>query len=114
MDTRLFIGYSRNSETFFVRGRRDDTKISNYVPYGFECIYENDLYEFIKFVLGKSNANVILYNFNNIKGINDKEITYEFIENNMDPNYEIAGYDDYIPKRRELLNYFKILKNTSL
>ena len=48
VDTRLFIGYSRNSETFFVRGRRDDTKISNYVPYGFECIYENDLYEFIK------------------------------------------------------------------
>ncbi len=113
IDARLFIGWSHETSTFFVRGRRDDTRTSNYVPYAFRCILERDLYDFIKFVLGKSNSNIILYNFNNIIQTNVDEITYEFLENNMDQNYEIAGYNDYKPKRSDFLTYLRMLRNSS-
>jgi len=113
IDARLFIGWSHETGTFFVRGRRDDTRTSNYVPYAFQCVFERDLYDFIKFVLGKSNSNIILYNFNNIIQTNVDEITYEFLENNMDQNYEIAGYNDYKPKRSDFLTYLRMLRNSS-
>lgn len=110
IDARLFIGWCHETGTFFVRGRRDDTLTSNYVPYAFHCILECDLYDFIKFVLGESKSNIILYNFNNIIQTNVDEITYEFLENNMEQNYEIAGYNDYRPKRSEILKYLRMLQ----
>jgi len=110
IDSRLFIGWSYETGKFFVRGRRDDTRLSSYVPYAFQCILERDLYDFITFVLGKSNSNIILYNFNNITQTNVDEITYEFLEHNMDQNYEIAGYNDYKPKRSEILTYLRMLR----
>ena len=113
IDARLFIGWCHETETFFVRGRRDDTLTSNYVPYAFHCILECDLYNFIKFVLGESNSNIILYNFNNIIQTNVDEITYEFLENNMEQNYEIAGYNDFKLKRSDCLTYLRMLRNTS-
>ena len=113
IDARLFIGWCHETATFFVRGRRDDTLTSNYVPYAFHCILECDLYNFIKFVLGESNSNIILYNFNNIIQTNVDEITYEFLENNMEQNYEIAGYNDFKLKRSDCLTYLRMLRNTS-
>ena len=110
IDSRLFIGWSYETGKFFVRGRRDDTRTSSYVPYAFQCVLKTELYDFIKFVLGKSNSNIILYNFNNITQTNVDEITYEFFENNINQNYEIAGYNDYKPKRSEFLKYLSLLQ----
>ena len=39
------------------------------------------------------------------------DITYEFLEENVDINYEIAGYDNVKVKRLELVKYLKMLKN---
>ena len=113
IDARLFIGWSYQTCKFFVRGRRNDIRTSSYVPYAFQCVFERDLYDFIKFVLDKSNSNIILYNFNNISQTNVNEITYEFLENNMDQNYEVAGYNDYKPKRSDFLTYLRMLRSTS-
>ena len=79
VDTRLFIAWNRLDKDYLVRGRREDTTKSNYVPYAFHCEKANYLYDFINLVMGDSKVNLILYNFNNIEKMNINEITYEFL-----------------------------------
>ena len=112
VDTRLFIGWSLEHKDYFVRGRRDDIRTRNYVPYTFHCESERDLYDFIKLTMGQSQVNLILYNFNNIDSMKLHEVTYEFFENSMDKNYEISGYDNINLKRSEIFKYLRVLKNT--
>jgi hypothetical protein len=114
VDNRMFIGWSTLHNLYFVRGRRDDTRTSNYVPY--VCYYNSkkELYNFINFTIGKSKVNIILYNFNNIQQTHLNDITYEFCENNMDNNYEIAGYNECTMKRSEMLRYLRLLKTTTI
>jgi hypothetical protein len=113
VDTRLFIGWDLSDEDYFVRGRRQDTRSSDYVPYAFRCESARDLYDFISFVMGESRVNVILYNFNNMDKMNvDEGATYEFFEENIDKNYEVAGYDDCSLKKSEILKYLRFLRNT--
>ena len=66
LDTRLFIAWNRVDNDYLVRGRREDTTKSNYVPYAFHCEKANYLYDFINLVIGDSKVNLILYNFNNL------------------------------------------------
>ncbi len=112
VDTRLFIGWSLEHKDYFVRGRREDLRTSNYVPYTFHCDSARDLYDFIKLIMGQSKVNLILYNFNNIDSMKLNEVTYEFFENSMDKNYEISGYDNNKLKRSEILKYLRVLRNT--
>lgn len=112
VDTRLFIGWSLQHKDYFVRGRREVTATSNYVPYTFHCESARDLYDFIKLTMGQSQVNLILYNFNNIVSMELNEITYEFFENSMDKNYEISGYDNTNLKRSKMLKYLRVLRNT--
>ena len=112
VDTRLFIGWNIKDKDYFVRGKRDDTTRTNYVPYAFHCESAQDLYDFIKITMGDSQVNYILYNFNNIDLIPIDEITYEFLEENMDKNYEVTGYDDSGMTRSKTLRYLRVLKNT--
>jgi hypothetical protein len=111
VDTRLFIAWNRVDKDYFVRGRREDTKKSNYVPYAFHCEKANNIYDFINFVIGDSKVNLILYNFNNIATMNVNEITYEFLEGHMDKNYEVTGYDDCKLHKKEIVRYLRFLKN---
>ena len=39
------------------------------------------------------------------------DLTYEFLEEHMDINYEIAGYDDAKVIRLEIVKCLKMLKN---
>ena len=41
IDTRLYIGWDDEAEEYFLIGRRQDTLVSNYVPYAFKsgCMY---------------------------------------------------------------------------
>ena len=120
VDTRLFIGWSIQDNDYFVRGKRQDIGPTEFVPYAFRCESTDELYDFIEFVVGsKRNTSIVLYNYNNIDtnsnqskvNLKDDELTYEFFEENMDSNYEIAAYDGVNLKRAQIKKYLRMLKN---
>lgn len=112
VDTIMFIGWSYTDNLYYIRGKRQDISDKNFVPYAFKCENEIDLYNFIEFVVGSNNtSSIILYNFNNISEMECNDITYEFLEENMDINYEIAGYDKVKVARLEIVKCLKLLKN---
>ena len=111
IDTRLFIGWSRDNY-FFVRGKRQDYIMGRYVPFVFHTDSVKDLCNFIELTIGLSNMNIILYNFNNIIDLKDKELTYEFFDEQLDKNYEICAYDKIRLTKKKLINYLRILKCT--
>ena len=112
IDTRLFIGYSSRDDDFYVRGKRQDIGSREFVPYAFRCVSSNDLYDFIEFALGNcKRASVVLYNFNNLDGFKDDELTYDFFERTMDRNYEVAAYDGVKLKRGKIIKYLRMLRN---
>ena len=113
IDNRIFIGWSLNDNDYYIRGKRQDTTTSEYVPYAFHCDSSHDLYNFIEFVIGKKrNISVALYNYNNIDDLNDKDLTYEFFEEQMEHQYELAAYDGIKLKRSTVVNWLRMLKNT--
>jgi len=113
IDNRLFIGWSEQNQEYFVRGKRQDTRSTDYVPYNFKSKYTDDLYDLIEFFVGNEgiNKSIMIYNYNNIEEYKIPTLTYEFFESNMDKNYEISGYDNVKLKRRELMKYLRLLKN---
>ena len=67
VDTRLFIGWDCVNNNYYIRGRRQDTKLSDYVPYSFRFKSMIEVYNFVEFVMGKKDTtNIILYNYNNM------------------------------------------------
>lgn len=120
VDTRLFIGWNEEGNVFFVRGKRQDIGSAEFVPYAFDSKSTNELYDFIKFVVGsKRNISIVLYNYNNIdtnrnitkSKLKYDEFTYEFFEDNMNRNYEIAAYDNVKLKRPQIKMYLRMLIN---
>ena len=117
VDTRLFIGWSNSDKDYLVRGKRQDIGSKEFVPYAFHCDSTDDLYDFIEFVIGSDrNASIVLYNYNNIDGITsselkDDDLTYEFFEEHIDINYEVAAYDDVKLKRKQIRKYLRMLRN---
>lgn len=113
IDTRLFIGYSSRDDDYFVRGKRQDMGSRKFVPYGFRCDSEDELDDFIYFVVGpRSSTSIILYNFNNLEGIYDDDLTYEFFESHIDRDYEVVAYDGVKLRRSQITKYLRMLKNT--
>ena len=112
VDTILFIGWSHIDNVYYMRGKRQDICDKNFVPYAFHSENDYDLSSFVEFVIGtKKTSSIILYNFNNINEMNCNDITYDFLEEHIDINYEIAGYDNVKVRRLELVKYLRMLKN---
>lgn len=113
MDNRIFIGWNREDNDYYLRGKRMDTAIRQFVPYAFHCDTTDALCDFIKFAIGpRKSTSVVLYNYNNIYPMcPTSELTYEFFEENIDRNYEIAAYDNIKLNRNYLKNVLRILKN---
>jgi hypothetical protein len=112
IDNRVFIGWSVNDNHYFVRGKRQDIRSNEFVPYAFRCESTNDLYDFIEFVIGNRKLHsIVLYNFNNLRECYDDDLTYEFFEDQIDKNYEIAAYDNVKLKRCEIKKYLRMLRN---
>ena len=113
IDNRVFIGWNIQDSDYYVRGKRQDTKNSKYVPYAFHCDSTSDMYNFIEFVMGtKRNVSVTLYNYNNIDEMADSDLTYDFFEEQMDHQYEIVAYDDVKLKRSQTVKYLRMLQST--
>jgi len=123
VDSRLFISWDCATSKFYVRGRRQDTTVgSNHVPYTFSFNNINELYVFIEFVMGNnehghlntnSTTNMILYNYNNMSLMDNETLTYEFFQNNLDPDYEITGYNNIQITKSIIKKLLKLLKNTN-
>ena len=112
VDTILFVGWDYIDNVYYIRGKRQDICDKNFVPYALQCENDYDIYNFIEFVIGsKKTSSIILYNFNNINEMKCNDITYDFLEENIDINYEIAGYDNVKVKRLNILQCLKLLKN---
>ena len=111
IDTVLFIGWNNG---YYIRGKRQDIWVNKFVPYAFNCDNDYELYDFIEFVIGcRKSSSIMLYNFNNISEMECNDITYEFLEEHLDINYEIAGYDNVKLTRLEILKCLKMLKNVN-
>ena len=111
IDTVMFIGWNNG---YYIRGKRQDIWVNKFVPYAFNCDNDYELYDFIEFVIGcRKSSSIMLYNFNNISEMECNDITYEFLEEHVDINYEIAGYDNVKLTRLEILKCLKMLKNVN-
>jgi hypothetical protein len=94
LDTKLFISYDFEDDSYVLYGKREDTSVSNFTPYFLRCISSSDLYDFIRCIICKQNKiNITLYNYNNMP-IDCESVDYYFMENNKDSRYEIVGYDN--------------------
>ena len=111
IDTRVFIGWNHMSKDYFIFGKRQDTSNSAYVPFFFHCTKAQNLYDFVWGIIDMDNTvTVTLYNYNNITA--EQNLSYEFFENNMDPNYEIIAFDDVnTVKKKSILKYLSMLRH---
>lgn len=112
IDTRLFIGWNDILNCYFVRGKRQDTRRTQFVPFAFNCDSSRDLYDIIKFILGQHKINVTLYNFNNTFASSMDDLTYEFFEQQMDSNYEISGFENFSYTRSYIVKSLRMLQNS--
>lgn len=112
VDTTLYILYDKSIHRFVIRGKRNETRQFQSCTYSFECKHEEDLADFIRFVIDKkNNVSYILYNYDNLPG-DSNNITFDFLRNYDDRTYEISGYDNQTVKHtRKLLTHLRMLKN---
>ena len=109
--TIIYVIYDNKNHKYLIRGRRRWTPRLLSCSYSYECEYENDLVDFIQYLVCPDNkVNEILYNYDNLPE-DPNEITFEFLNKNDHQNYEISGYNDSKLKRSRLLKNLRMLKN---
>ena len=117
-DTTLYILYDKMRHHYVIRGKRKDVirgKRKEFdlrtCTYSYECEFAHDLADFIQFLIDDSNTvSYILYNYDNLPETSN-EITYEFLHDCDDRQYEISGYDNMPLKRGQLLKNLRMLRN---
>lgn len=108
---RLFISYDYENNTYVVYGRINAEGEEAREPYFFRAARSIDMYQFIKFVVGKGiPASYTLYNYNNVPYDLEK-VDYEFMEQNMDRHYELSIYDMINLKKKGFRKIMRMLKN---
>lgn len=113
---RLFISYDYENNTYVVYGKilvegENNYEPNNYEPYFFRAARSIDMYQFIKFVVGKNiSASYTLYNYNNVP-YDLEQVDYYFMEENMDKNYELAAYDMINLRKKGFRKILRTLKN---
>lgn len=110
-DTTLYILYDKREHKYIIRGKRFETQTVKTCSYAFECEFAHDLADFIQFLIEKeNNISYILYNYDNLPETSN-EITYDFLHDCDDRQYEISGYDNMPLKRGQLLKNLRMLRN---
>ena len=110
-DTKLYILYDKSIHRYVIRGSRQDTSHVKTSTYSFECEFAKDLVDFIDFLIDHSNTvSYILYNYDNLPALSN-DITYDFLTEHDNIRNEIAGYDNQVIKRKDLLKHLRMLRN---
>ena len=111
VDTVIYILYDIKKKEYVIRGQRRKTTIYNSCTYSFVCNYTDDLVNFLQYVICKSNlVNETLYNYDNLSN-NSNNITFEFLQEYEDKDYELSGYNNMKLTKKRLLKNLQILKN---
>jgi len=101
IDTRLFIVYDHENNTFIILGKRSATERIDPEPYKFNYKYKNDLYEFIKVILN-DNVNIIMYNFTSLES-NTIDYNYYLFETKMNEKDEITARDSVSLRNNKII-----------
>ena len=111
IDTTMYIIYDKKNHKYLIRGRRRPIPGFQSCAYSYECEYASDLADFIQYLICPDNkVNEILYNYDNLPE-NPNEITFDFLNENDSPDYEISGYNDKKMDRKRLLKNLRMLRN---
>jgi hypothetical protein len=116
LDTTIFIAYDRVYDEFVLYGKRADPpkcKNSNFAPFSFRFVKTDDVYDFLKLSIDikcpHSSYDVILYNYNNFPL--DFNVTFDFLYNNMNYDYEIAGFTDITLDRPYIKHFLRMIRD---
>jgi len=110
-DTIMYLIYDKRHRQYIIRGSRRATSVTEMLTYSFTCDSAQDLADFIEFAIDRHNRiSYILYNYDNLPEFAN-EITYDFLQDNDELTYEIAGYDDQRFSRNTLIRNLKMLRN---
>jgi hypothetical protein len=111
IDTTVYILYDKKEHKYVIRGQRRRTPYQQSCTYSFNCEFAEDLVVFLKYLICKSNTvNEVLYNYDNLPG-SSEEITFEFLKQHDDRNYEISGYNGFKFKRNRIVRILRMLRN---
>lgn len=111
LDTTVYILYDKEEHKYVVRGRRRCTPNHQSCTYSFDCEYDNDLVDFLRYIICKENTiNEVLYNYDNLPATSS-EITFDFLQENDERTYEISGYNYLKCTRKRLLRNLRMLRN---
>jgi hypothetical protein len=111
IDTTVYILYDKKEHKYVIRGQRRRTPYQQSCTYSFNCEFAEDLVDFLKYLICPSNTvNEVLYNYDNLPGTSN-EITFEFLKEHDNRNYEISGYNGFTLKRNRLIRNLRMLRN---
>jgi hypothetical protein len=121
IDTRVFVSYNEAEEMYIINGKRLDiakndknVKSVFFQPFMFCAESSNDVLDFLSLILDiKRTFSYTLFNYNNLS-YDKNDITYSFMEENIDRRYEIAAYDHVTYSRkifRQLVRVTKLMYN---
>jgi hypothetical protein len=117
IDTRLFVTYDHSTKMYILNGKRQDIiskkgrNKTNLKPFVFCASESSDIVEFVLLTFGQKNLmNYILYNYNNLPE-DACDMTYEFMESNIDRRYEIAAFDNIWVRRNLVQRLCRLTKN---
>ena len=121
IDTRVFVSYNEAEEMYIINGKRLDiakndknVKTVFFQPFMFCADSSNDVLDFLSLILDiKRTFSYTLFNYNNLS-YDKNDITYSFMEENIDRRYEIAAYDHVTYSRkifRQLVRVTKLMYN---
>ena len=124
IDTRVFVSYNEAEEMYIINGKRLDiakndknnknVKTVFFQPFMFCAESSNDVLDFLSLILDiKRTFSYTLFNYNNLS-YDKNDITYSFMEDNIDRRYEIAAYDHVTYSRkifRQLVRVTKLMYN---
>lgn len=116
LDTTIFIAYDSAYDEFVLYGKRADpptSNNSNFSPFSFRFVKTDDVYDFLKLSIDIQSKdkmyNVIMYNYNNFPL--NFNVTFDFLYNNMDFDYEIAGFEGVKLDRKYIKNILRITRD---
>ena len=104
LEYRCYVVYGKRLDTLLRRSKRN----TNFVPYFLRCNNITELYNFIEFTVSL-RCSVTLYNYNNMP-YNVENADFQFMENNMNRDYEISAYDSVKINEQHLKKHLKMVK----
>lgn len=111
IDTVVFILYDAKKSEYVIRGQRTRTVTYDSCTYSFISNSIHDVVNFLQYVICKSNlVNETLYNYDNLSN-NSNNITFEFLQEYEDKEYELSGYNNLKLSKKRLVRNLQILRN---